>query len=131
MLSKIFYWQSDTETAKDIAISLGHRSEFSHSQTLRNGEESSQSLSEQAVPLLSARDINELDEDEIIAFYSNRKPIRAKRMDWRSFPLLTKRRAIAPPILKPLPQLDYHFFNNLEKKPEETYNEYISPDRRY
>ena len=90
MISKLFYWQSDTETAKNIATSLGHRSEFSHSQTLRSGEEASQSLSEQAVPLLSARDINELDEDEIIAFHSNRKPFRAKRMDWRAFPLLNK-----------------------------------------
>ena len=70
MLSKVFYWQSDTETAKDIAASLGYRSEFSRSHTLRHGEESSESLSEQAVPLLTARDINELDEDEIIAFYS-------------------------------------------------------------
>src|SRR4029453_4679115 len=131
MLSKVFYWQSDTETAKDIAVSLGHRSEFSHSQTLRNGEESSQSLSEQAVPLLSARDINELDEDEIIAFHSNRKPIRAKGMDWRGFPILKKRRAPPPPTIKPLPKLDYNFLNIFEQKPEDTYNEYISPDRRY
>jgi type IV secretion system protein VirD4 len=131
MLSKIFYWQSDTETAKDIAISLGYRSEFSRSQTLRNGEESSQSLSEQAIPLLTARDINELDQDEIIAFHSNRKPIRAKRMDWRSFPILKKRRAIIPPTLKPLPELDNNFFPSSEQKPEDTYNEYINPDRRY
>ena len=131
MLSKVFYWQSDTETAKDIAISLGHRSEFSRSQTLRHGEESSQSLSEQAVPLLTARDINELDQDEIIAFFSNRKPIRAKRMDWRGFPILKKRRGISPPLLKPLPKLDYNFLDIFEQKPEDTYNEYINPDRRY
>jgi type IV secretory pathway TraG/TraD family ATPase VirD4 len=131
MLSKVFYWQSDTETAKDIAASLGYRSEFSHSQTLRNGEEASQSLSEQAVPLLTARDINELDQDEIIAFFSNRKPIRAKRMDWRAFPILKKRRAITSPILKPLPRVDYNFFNTFGQKTEETYNEYINPDRRY
>jgi type IV secretion system protein VirD4 len=130
MLSKVFYWQSDTETAKDIATSLGYRSEFSRSQTLRHGEEASQSLSEQAVPLLTARDINELDQDEIIAFFSNRKPMRAKRMDWRGFPILKKRRSIASPTLKPLPKLDYNFFNNLEQKPEDTYNEYINPDRR-
>jgi type IV secretory pathway TraG/TraD family ATPase VirD4 len=131
MISKIFYWQSDTETAKNIATSLGYRSEFSRSQTLRNGEEASQSLSEQAVPLLTARDINELDEDEIIAFYFNRKPVRAKRMDWRAFPILTKRRAIAPPPLKPLPHVDYHIFNTFGQKTAETYNEYINPDRRY
>jgi type IV secretory pathway TraG/TraD family ATPase VirD4 len=130
MLSKVFYWQSDTETAKDIAASLGYRSEFSRSQTLRHGEEASQSLSEQAVPLLTARDINELDQDEIIAFFSNRKPIRAKRMDWRGFPVLKKRRGISPPLLKPLPKLDYNFLNIFEQKPEDTYNEYINPDRR-
>jgi type IV secretory pathway TraG/TraD family ATPase VirD4 len=117
--------------SQDIAISLGYRSEFSRSQTLRNGEESSQSLSEQAIPLLTARDINELDQDEIIAFHSNRKPIRAKRMDWRSFPILKKRRAIIPPTLKPLPELDNNFFPSSEQKPEDTYNEYINPDRRY
>jgi type IV secretory pathway TraG/TraD family ATPase VirD4 len=131
MLSKVFYWQSDTETAKDITASLGYRSEFSRSQTLRHGEESSQSLSEQAVPLLTARDINELDQDEIIAFFSNRKPIRAKRMDWRGFPILKRRRAIIPPKLKPLPKLEYNFLDIFEQKPEDTYNEYINPDRRY
>jgi type IV secretory pathway TraG/TraD family ATPase VirD4 len=131
MINKIFYWQSDTETARDIASSLGYRSEFSRSQTLRNGEESSQSLSEQAVPLLTARDINELEADEIIAFHHNRKPIRAKRMDWRNFPILKKRRAILAPTLKPLPQLDYKLFDTFAQKPEEMYNEYISPDRRY
>src|SRR4029434_6312547 len=131
MLSKIFYWQCDTETARDIASSLGYRSEFSRSQTLRNGEESSQSLSEQAIPLLTARDINELEEDEIIAFHPNRKPIRAKRMDWRVFPILKKRRATVPPTLTPLPKLNYNFLNIFEQKPEETYNEYISPDERY
>jgi type IV secretory pathway TraG/TraD family ATPase VirD4 len=131
MISEIFYWQSDTQTAKDIAASLGHRSEFSRSQTLRNGEESSQSLSEQAVPLLTARDINELDQDEIIAFHANRKPIRAKRMDWRTFSILKKRRAIAAPKPKPLPEVDYQIFNAFGQKTEETYNEYINPDERY
>src|SRR5207253_11059569 len=108
-----------------IETSFGYRSEFSHSQTLRSGEASSQSLSEQAVPLLTARDISELDEDEIIAFHFNRKPMRAKRMDWRAFPILTKRRAMAPPTLKPLPQLDYQISNTFGHKTENTYNEHI------
>jgi len=131
MDTKIFYRQASYETAKEIAESLGYRSDFSHSQTLRSGEETSQSLSEHAVHLLTPRDINELAPDEIIAFHSNRKPIQAKRMDWRAFPLLTKRRAIAPPTLKPLPQVDYQIFNTFGQKTEETYNEYINPDRRY
>ena len=102
---------------------------YSHSQTLRNGEETNQSLSEQAVHLLTSRDINELDPDEIIAFFANRKPIRAKRMDWRAYPILTQRRAIAPPPVKPLPQVDYQIFNTFGQRSEETYNEYIDPDK--
>jgi hypothetical protein len=62
---------------------------------------------------------------------SNRKPIRAKRMDWRDYPILTRRRAIALPLLKPLPKLDYHILTTLGQRPEERYNEYIDPDRRY
>jgi len=52
-------------------------------------------------------------------------------MDWRSFPILKKRRATPPPKLKPLPKLDYDFLDIFEPKPEDTYNEYINPDRRY
>jgi type IV secretion system protein VirD4 len=130
MDTKIFYRQSSHETAKDIAESLGYRSDYSHSQTLRGGEETSQSLSEQAVPLLSARDISELDPDEIIGFHSNRKPFRAKRMDWQAFPVLKKRRTIAPPPINPLPQVNYNIFSVTSQKPEEMYNEYIDPGLR-
>jgi type IV secretory pathway TraG/TraD family ATPase VirD4 len=131
MDTKIFYRQSSHETAKDIAASLGYRSDYSHSQTLRSGEETSQSLSEQAVPLLTARDINELNPDEIIGFHSNRKPFRAKRMDWQAFPTLTQRRAIAPPPLKPLPHLNYYISNIIGQGIEQAHNGYIDPDKRY
>jgi hypothetical protein len=52
-------------------------------------------------------------------------------MDWQAFPILTKRRAIAPPPLKPLPQLNYHIFNTFGERTAKTYNEYIDPDKRY
>ena len=39
MDAKLFYRQSDFETARDIAESLGYRSAFAHSQTLRDGQE--------------------------------------------------------------------------------------------
>lgn len=108
MGSKIYYRQEDDETGLAIERALGRRSAYAHSQSLHDGQETSEGLSEQAVPLLSARDINELDPDEIIAFHSNRtnrKPFRGKRMDWRQFPLLTQRHAIPPPKLSPLPPL--------------------------
>ena len=105
MDTKIYYRQASDETAEHIERALGRRSGYAHSQTLREGQEASQSLGEQAVPLLTARDISELGQDEIIAFHANRKPFRARRMDWRRFPVLTQRRAIAPPSLWPLPSL--------------------------
>jgi type IV secretory pathway TraG/TraD family ATPase VirD4 len=104
---------------------------YSHSQTLRNGEETSQSLSKQAVHLLTPRDINELDLDEIIAFHSHRKPITAKRMDWRTFPILKQRRAMPPPPFKPLPHLNDTIATITGQGTEEAPNGYINPDNCY
>jgi type IV secretory pathway TraG/TraD family ATPase VirD4 len=103
---------------------------YSHSKTLRNGEETSQSLSEQAIHLLTSRDINELDLDEIIAFHSNRKPIQAKRMDWRAFPILKQRRAMPPPF-NPLPPLNDTIATITRQGTEEALKGYINPDMRY
>jgi type IV secretion system protein VirD4 len=83
--TKIFYHQASLETAEYVERFLGRRSGYAHSQTLHDGEEASEGLSEQGVPLLTSRDINELDLDEIIAFYLNKKPLYARRMDWRAF----------------------------------------------
>jgi len=105
MDSKVFYRQASHQTAQTIERSLGYRSGYAHSHTLRDGQESSQSLGEQAIPLLTARDINELGYDEIIVFHSNHKPFRARRMDWRNFPDLVKRRALPPPAFSALPQV--------------------------
>jgi type IV secretion system protein VirD4 len=104
--SKIFYRQASLETAEYVERSLGRRSGYAHSQTLHDGEETSQSLGEQAIPLLTAQDIIQLGHDEIIGWHSNRKPFRARRMDWRAFPILRQRREIPPPQLSVLPQLE-------------------------
>jgi type IV secretion system protein VirD4 len=110
MDTKLFYRQSSYETAKDIAESLGFRSDFARSQTLRHGEEASESLSEHAVHLLTPRDIMELAPDEIIALHSNRKPIMAKRMNWQHNPVLVKRRDINPPkVWQLLPLIEITF----------------------
>jgi type IV secretion system protein VirD4 len=106
MDTKLYYRQADDETASLIERSLSKQSRFAQSQTLHDGQVASEGRSEQAVPLLTSRDISELDLDDIIAFFSNRKPFRAKRMDWRGFPILKQRRAIPPPPLSALPQLE-------------------------
>ena len=106
MDAKLFYRQGDFETARDIAESLGYRSAFARSQTLRDGQAPSEGLSEQAVHVLTARDINALAPEQVIALFSNRKPIWLRRMDWRNFPVLRQRRSIPPPQHKPLPPVE-------------------------
>ena len=55
---------------------------------------------EQAVSLMTVQDIAELADEEIIVLHRNRKPIRAKRMDWRDFPQLTAEQPSVLPILQ-------------------------------
>lgn len=64
MESQIYYRPSNLETAQYIEHALGRRSEYAHSQTTRQGQEMSEGLSEQSVPLLSAWEIMQMrDED--------------------------------------------------------------------
>jgi type IV secretory pathway TraG/TraD family ATPase VirD4 len=126
--SKIFYRQASLETAEYVERSLGRRSGYAHSQTLHSGEETSESLGEQAVSLLTTQDINQLNHDEIIGWHSNRKPFRARRMDWRAFPILRQRRAISPPQLAALPQLEERLPSSLWRSEERWPLTPIDPD---
>ena len=105
MDAKILYRQNDYATARDIAEYLGYRSGFAHSHTTREGQEASEGLAEQAVYVLTPRDINELAPEQVIVLFSNLKPMWLKRMDWREYPLLEKRRGMPPPPVSPLPSL--------------------------
>jgi len=129
--TKILYRQASFKTCKDTAESLGWRSAFTRSQTVRQGQEASESLTEHAVHVLTPRDIYELDRTEVLILHSNRKPIRAKRMDWQNSTLLKQRRTKAGPPVKLLPPLNEQIFTIPEQRPKERYNEYIDPDRRY
>src|SRR5437763_1244771 len=103
MGAKVFYQQDDPDTAKHLSETLGYRSGYSHSETLRDGEIASQGRSETAVAVLSSREAMEQNLDDVIFTYKNLKPGRGKRMEpWRS-PLLAKRRPIPPPPLRQLP----------------------------
>jgi hypothetical protein len=44
-------------------------------------------------------------DEDIIGFHRRLPPFRAKRMDWRDFPELAKRRRIRPPQLPALSAL--------------------------
>jgi hypothetical protein len=54
---------------------------------------------------MTAQEIKQLADEEIIGFHRLLPPFRAKRMDWRQYPILVQRRAIHPPQLATLPKL--------------------------
>ena len=110
MGAKVFYQQDDPETAKHISETLGYRSGYSHSETLRDGEVASQGRSETAVPVFTSREAMEQELDDVLFTYKNLKPGRGKRIEpWR-YPLLEKRRAMSPPPVRelpPVPDIDF------------------------
>jgi type IV secretion system protein VirD4 len=105
METQLFYRPNDQETAEYLERCLGRKSDFAHSQTLREGEETSEGRMEQAIPLLTAQEIKQLRDEDIIGFHRQLPPFRAKRMDWRRFPVLKERQAMQPPTLSVLPEL--------------------------
>jgi type IV secretion system protein VirD4 len=105
MESRIFYRPNDQETAEYLERCLGRKSDFAHSQTIRDGEESSEGRMEQGIPLMTAQEISQLRDEDVIVYHRQLPPIRATRMDFRHFPVLVERQAIPPPTLSPLPDL--------------------------
>jgi type IV secretion system protein VirD4 len=106
MESQIYYRPSNQETADCLEHSLGRGSEYARSRTTRDGAQTSEGLSEQGVPILTAWEIKQMRDEDIIGFHRRLPPFRGKRMDWRRLPLLVKRRNIPPPVLSPLPEPD-------------------------
>jgi type IV secretory pathway TraG/TraD family ATPase VirD4 len=52
---------------------------------------------------MTSQEIKQLADEEIIVFHRLLPPFRAKRMDWRHYPLLRKRRDLPPPTVLSLP----------------------------
>jgi type IV secretion system protein VirD4 len=105
METQLFYRPNDLATARYLEERLGPVSAYARSETLHEGEQTSEGLSERPVPLLSSQDIARLSDEDVIAFHRNQRPLRLKRMDWRDHPALTKRHGMMPPKVRPLPPL--------------------------
>jgi type IV secretion system protein VirD4 len=105
---QLLYKPGDQKTAEYIERALGYKSGFAHSET-KHETHSSEGASEQRIPVLTAWEIKHLTKrDEIFGFYNSDDelpPFRAKRMDWRRFPILMERQAISPPELSVLPEI--------------------------
>jgi type IV secretion system protein VirD4 len=95
--SKIIYPPADHDDAEVTQRWLDFTSGFARSQTSRGGGGGSESLSEQAVPLVTAGELMNLKDEETMCFRRGIRPFYARRMDWRRFPLLVKRHSTPPP----------------------------------
>src|SRR5438270_11112320 len=82
MESQIYYRPSNQETADYLEHCLGRVSAYAHSHTLREGEETSQGLSEQGIPLLTSQEIKQMQDEAIIGFHRRLPPFQLKRVDW-------------------------------------------------
>jgi type IV secretion system protein VirD4 len=127
--TQIRYCPADKETAKDIEEDLYYKSGFAHSKT-EHESGTSQGESEIRIPLMSADEIRLMDMQEIIGFRSGirLRPFRARRMDWRRFPVLAQRQRIPPPQLSVLPQLEDRRPNTIWIRSEGLQSSYIDPD---
>ena len=104
METQIYYRPSDLDTAEHLERCLGRHSAFAHSTTVREGEETSQGLSEQGIPLLTAQDIRQMHDEDIIGFHRHLPPFMLKRVDWRHHTTLKQRRSMQAPQLAALPR---------------------------
>jgi type IV secretory pathway TraG/TraD family ATPase VirD4 len=125
-LRQILSW-NDQETAEYLECCLGRKSDYAHSQTLREGEETSEGRMEQGISLMTAQEIKQMADERIIGFHRQLPPFLETRMDWRHFPVLRERQAIPPPVLSPLPELA-ESLPTLTPQSNGSLHGYINPD---
>src|SRR2546421_1017654 len=105
METQLYYRPSGQKTADYLEHCLGRKSGYARSQTLKEGEETAQGKSEQGIPLMTATDIKQMKDEQIIGFHRRLPPFKMKRIDWRQHQALIKLRQLPAPHLLPLPPL--------------------------
>jgi type IV secretion system protein VirD4 len=127
MDTQIFYRQRRA-TAKYLEEELGRRSDYSHSQSKREGGYETLGMSEQGVSLMTANQIKQMDDWETLIFHHNLPGFHARRMNWMEHPILRERQAMRPPALSPLPPLTQI---ELKRAPILRTDDLMNPDERY
>jgi type IV secretory pathway TraG/TraD family ATPase VirD4 len=128
MESQIYYRPNDQDTAEYLERCLGRKSDFAQSMTLREGTATSEGRTEQGIPLLTAQDIKQMRDEDIIGFHRLLPPFRAKSMDWRHVPALSERQAMPTPQLAMLPLLDEKLPILAFQQTAQFPNGFINPD---
>lgn len=104
--TQLYYRPTDVATADYLEHRGGKKSAYSHSQTMREGAETSSGLSEQGIPLVTAQTIMQMKDHDVIVYHRRLPPFKARRMDWRNYPALIKKREYKPPKLPILPEIE-------------------------
>jgi type IV secretion system protein VirD4 len=125
METQLYYRPSGQKTADYIEHCLGRKSGYAHSQTIREGTETAEGLSEQGIPLMTAQEIKQMKDKHIIGFHRYLPPFILDRIDWREHPLFQKRRNTPAPALAPLPCLEDTLIEKTSYRPT---SGYIDPD---
>jgi type IV secretion system protein VirD4 len=106
METQLYYRPSGQKTADYLEHCLGRKSGYARSQTLKDGDETTQGRAEQGVPLLTATEIKQMKDREIIGFHRRLPPFRMRRVDWRHDQDFLQKRQLPAPRLPMLPPLE-------------------------
>jgi len=101
--TQLYYRPTDVATADYLEHRVGKKSAYDQSTTESQGARTSRGESEQGIPLVTAQTIMQMKAHDVIVFYSNLPPLKARRMDWRNYQTLIQRRELTPPKLSTLP----------------------------
>jgi type IV secretory pathway TraG/TraD family ATPase VirD4 len=105
--SKVVHRLASLDSAKYFRDWLDYASGFAASQSLHETSETV-GRAEREIPLLSVRQIAELDDEEIIVLHRHFKPIQAHRMSIDKYPALIERQQLAAPPVPRLPHPHLH-----------------------
>jgi type IV secretion system protein VirD4 len=106
MDTQLYYPPTDLTTAKYLEDSLGAQSAYARSTTSKDGAEVQEGQTERGVPLLTAQEIKQLKDEELIGFHRRLPPFQITRCDWRRNDRLERKRTIPPPTLPDLAPID-------------------------
>jgi type IV secretory pathway TraG/TraD family ATPase VirD4 len=100
--SKVVHRLASLDSAKYFRDWLDYASGFAASQSVHETSETV-GKAEREIPLLSVRQIAEMDDEDIIVLHRNYKPIQAHRMSIDKYPALVERQQLATPPVPCLP----------------------------
>src|SRR5205085_9971454 len=106
MESQIYYRPTDLATAEYLERRLGEKSGYARSETMRTDAEIAKGKSEQAVELMTAQEIMQMRDEQIVLFHRHLPAMKAYRVSWIGNSVFERRRKIPPPPLATIPECE-------------------------